>query len=73
VDGNVNLCQMLTFFLEAKLRKSFLDRNIEIGAGLGIFAGKAVRVGIMGSVNANVETVQSFLKVLDEVLPQSHK
>ncbi len=50
-----------------------MDRKVEIGAGLGIFAGKAVRVGLMGAVNANLETVQYFLKALDEVMPLSQK
>jgi len=57
---------------EAKLRKNLLEKGVEIGAGLGSFAGKAVRVGVMGA-NATVETVQKFVKMLDEVLPHSKK
>jgi len=57
---------------EAKLRKNLLERGVEIGAGLGLFAGKAVRIGLMGA-NANIETVHKFVKILDEVLPKSSK
>jgi len=58
---------------EAKLRKNLWDQGIEIGAGLGSFAGKAVRIGVMGKVNANEEVVKNFLLVLDTVMPNSFK
>jgi alanine-glyoxylate transaminase/serine-glyoxylate transaminase/serine-pyruvate transaminase len=40
---------------DASVRRSLLDnRNIELGGGLGKFAGKAWRVGLMGQ-NATIE------------------
>ena len=34
---------------EAKIRRDVLNRyNLEIGAGLGVFAGKVWRIGLMG-------------------------
>eukprot|EP01114_Cavostelium_apophysatum_P021650 TRINITY_DN7618_c0_g1_i1.p1 TRINITY_DN7618_c0_g1~~TRINITY_DN7618_c0_g1_i1.p1 ORF type:complete len:411 (+),score=50.76 TRINITY_DN7618_c0_g1_i1:73-1233(+) len=57
---------------EAKLRSNLWEQGIEIGAGLGLFAGKAVRIGLMGA-NANLNTVQKFLSVLDQVLQKSQK
>ncbi|MEM9280503.1 MAG: alanine--glyoxylate aminotransferase family protein [Verrucomicrobiota bacterium] len=53
---------------EANVRRRLLEEyNIEIGAGLGPFAGKAWRIGIMGhaSTRANVEL---FLAALGSVL-----
>jgi aspartate aminotransferase-like enzyme len=58
--------------IELKLRKNFLERGVEIGAGLGAFAGKAVRFGLMGA-NSNMEIVQKVASLLDEVLPLSKK
>jgi alanine-glyoxylate transaminase/serine-glyoxylate transaminase/serine-pyruvate transaminase len=52
---------------EAKLRASLLERfNIEVGAGLGEFAGKAWRVGLMGcsSTENHVNLLLSALKAL---------
>jgi alanine-glyoxylate transaminase/serine-glyoxylate transaminase/serine-pyruvate transaminase len=52
---------------EAEVRKSLLtDSGIEIGAGLGPFAGKVWRIGLMGysSSEENVDKVISALKGL---------
>jgi len=57
---------------ELKLRKNLLDLGVEIGAGLGSFAGKAVRVGLMGA-NANIETIEKFTSLLDKAIPLSMK
>lgn len=43
------------------------DYSIEIGAGLGPFAGKAWRIGIMGH-SATEENVDTLLKALTEIL-----
>lgn len=58
---------------EAKLRKNFLSEGVEIGAGLGSLSGKAVRIGLMGKVNANTETVNHFFEILDRITPNSTK
>ena len=53
---------------EAALRKALLeDHGIEIGAGLGQFAGKALRIGLMGHT-ARRENVQSVLAALQTAL-----
>lgn len=53
---------------EAQLRQRLLqDHNVEIGSGLGAFAGTAVRIGVMG-YNANIERVTYLLNALDQVL-----
>ena len=50
------------------VRKRLLhDYNIEIGAGLGPFKGKAWRVGLMGS-SSTVQNVMLFLAALDNIL-----
>jgi alanine-glyoxylate transaminase/serine-glyoxylate transaminase/serine-pyruvate transaminase len=53
---------------EAEVRKRLLDEfNIEIGAGLGQFKGKAWRIGLMGE-SATERHVTSVLTALETVL-----
>jgi alanine-glyoxylate transaminase/serine-glyoxylate transaminase/serine-pyruvate transaminase len=50
---------------EASVRRQLLEEySIEIGAGLGVFAGKAWRIGLMGhsATSRNVQTVLAALK-----------
>jgi alanine-glyoxylate transaminase/serine-glyoxylate transaminase/serine-pyruvate transaminase len=52
---------------EAKVRQLLLDRyDIEVGAGLGEFAGKVWRIGCMGHT-ARPRSVTTLLGALDEV------
>jgi len=53
---------------EAALRKRLLEEyGIEIGAGLGPMAGKAIRIGLMGH-SATQRNVDLFLTALQEVM-----
>jgi len=53
---------------EAKVRRELLDRyGIEIGGGLGEFAGRVWRIGLMGP-NARPRPIATFLGALDEIL-----
>jgi alanine-glyoxylate transaminase/serine-glyoxylate transaminase/serine-pyruvate transaminase len=53
---------------EAKVRTCLLDRHgIEIGGGLGAYAGKVWRIGLMGHT-ARPRNVALFLAALDEIL-----
>jgi len=53
---------------DAGIRKKLLeDYRIEIGAGLGDFAGKVWRIGLMGE-NARPEAVEQLLNALKEIL-----
>lgn len=53
---------------EAAVRKTLLsDYSIEIGSGLGVFAGKAWRIGLMGH-SASRRNVQLILAVLGDLL-----
>jgi alanine-glyoxylate transaminase/serine-glyoxylate transaminase/serine-pyruvate transaminase len=53
---------------EAAVRRALLDRyGLEIGAGLGVLAGKIWRVGLMGQ-SATAEHVVIFLAALEEIL-----
>ena len=53
---------------EAKARRLLLERHgIEIGGGLGEFAGKVWRIGLMGHT-ARPRNVALFLAALDEIL-----
>jgi len=55
-------------FDEAKARRLLLERHgIEIGGGLGEFAGKVWRIGLMGHT-ARPRNVALFLAALDEIL-----
>ncbi len=80
---------LLLLIVELKLRKNLLAEGIEIGAGLGSFAGKVcirsnekiqpvtllLQAVRVGlmGVNATVETVNKFVTVLDKVMPNSQK
>ena len=55
---------------DAKLRTQLLDEySIEVGRGLGKFAGEVIRIGLMGEscVPANVF---AFLNALEKILPE---
>ena len=53
---------------EAVLRSRLLNEfNLEIGAGLGAFAGKIMRIGLMG-YGANMKNVMYCLEALEAVL-----
>ena len=53
---------------EAVIRKRLLhDYDLEIGAGLGPFKGKAMRIGLMGHA-ATSKNVSLILSALDEIL-----
>jgi len=55
---------------EAKLRRALLDRwSIEIGGGLGEFAGKVWRIGLMGHT-ARIRNADLFLAALSELLSE---
>lgn len=55
---------------EAALRRALLDRyGIEVGGGLGEFAGRAWRIGLMGHA-ARERSVLALLAAVDEVLAQ---
>ncbi|EDM57514.1 aminotransferase, class V, partial [Vibrio parahaemolyticus AQ3810] len=55
---------------EAKVRAHLLETyNLEIGAGLGVLAGKAWRIGLMG-YGARAENVALCLKALEESLTE---
>ena len=55
---------------DATVRKRLItDYSIEIGAGLGIFAGKAWRIGLMGE-SANERNVMLVLNALEKLLIQ---
>ena len=46
------------------------DYGIEIGAGLGVFAGKAWRIGLMGE-SSNEKNVMLVLSALEKLLIES--
>ena len=53
---------------DAGVRKRLLDEyGIEIGGGLGVMAGKAWRIGLMG-FGASVRNVDLLLAALKEIL-----
>jgi alanine-glyoxylate transaminase/serine-glyoxylate transaminase/serine-pyruvate transaminase len=53
---------------EAKIRKRLLDEyGIEVGAGLGPFKGKALRIGLMGS-SSTKRNVMLLLAALENIL-----
>jgi alanine-glyoxylate transaminase/serine-glyoxylate transaminase/serine-pyruvate transaminase len=54
---------------EAKVRRALLDTyGIEVGGGLGDFAGRVWRIGCMGNT-ARLRNVDLLLAALDELLP----
>jgi len=71
-DGH-RLPEMTTAWLpegldDGKARRELLDRfGIEVGGGLGEFAGKVWRIGLMGHT-ARERNVATFLAALDELL-----
>lgn len=73
VPTNERLAQLNTVYIpegvdDAHVRTLLLNRyNIEIGAGLGKFAGKAWRIGLMGH-GARIENVALCLAALEKVL-----
>lgn len=55
---------------EAAIRRRLLDEfDIEIGGGLGVFAGKAWRIGLMGE-SATKKNVLTLLAALQACLPE---
>jgi alanine-glyoxylate transaminase/serine-glyoxylate transaminase/serine-pyruvate transaminase len=48
-------------------RRLLVDHGIEVGAGLGPFAGKLFRVGLMGS-GATLENVERLTRALEQAL-----
>jgi alanine-glyoxylate transaminase/serine-glyoxylate transaminase/serine-pyruvate transaminase len=73
VEADWRLPQLNTIYVpegvdEAALRKRLLEQDgIEIGAGLGDFAGKALRIGLMG-YTAQRENVVAVLTALQSAL-----
>jgi len=56
---------------EAQLRRVLLDRyGIEIGGGLGAYAGKVWRIGLMGHT-ARVRNVELALAAIGELFDES--
>jgi alanine-glyoxylate transaminase/serine-glyoxylate transaminase/serine-pyruvate transaminase len=72
-DANNRLPQLTATRLpegleEAPLRRALLERfGIEVGAGLGEFAGRAWRIGMMGHA-ARERSVRTLLAAVDELL-----
>ena len=55
---------------EAELRRMLLrEHGIEVGRGLGQFAGKVIRVGLMGE-SSKPEYVLALLSALERILPR---
>jgi alanine-glyoxylate transaminase/serine-glyoxylate transaminase/serine-pyruvate transaminase len=55
---------------EAELRRMLLrEHGIEVGRGLGQFAGKVIRVGLMGE-SSKPEHVLALLSALERILPR---
>jgi alanine-glyoxylate transaminase/serine-glyoxylate transaminase/serine-pyruvate transaminase len=73
VDEKERLPQLNTVWIpdgvdDESVRKHLLNTyNLEIGAGLGAFAGRAWRIGLMG-YSASAENVALCLKALEETL-----
>jgi alanine-glyoxylate transaminase/serine-glyoxylate transaminase/serine-pyruvate transaminase len=73
VDEEYRLPQLNAVFLpeglnEAQIRKQLLeDHMLEVGGGLGAFAGKIWRIGLMG-YSARAENVEYCLGALREIL-----
>ena len=64
----LNLIQIPGGVNDGAVRKALLERhNLEIGAGLSAFAGKAWRIGLMGQ-SATTSHVLKFLTALEDVL-----
>ncbi|MBT5430402.1 MAG: hypothetical protein HOK89_10810 [Rhodospirillaceae bacterium] len=73
VDQSVRLPELLTVLLptnveDGPVRSRLLNEfNIEISAGLGPFAGKLWRIGVMGE-GARPKNAQKLLEAIDECL-----
>lgn len=66
----LNAVQLTFPIQEAELRRLLLQNyNIEVGAGLGKFAGKLWRIGIMGA-SANKNNILLLVNALKELLNQ---
>ncbi|MCA9418120.1 MAG: alanine--glyoxylate aminotransferase family protein, partial [Candidatus Omnitrophica bacterium] len=64
----LNAVKLPQGFDDAGMRKTLLDRyNIEVGAGLGEFAGKVWRIGLMG-YGSNENHVNALISALRQVL-----
>ncbi len=64
----LNLVKIPDGYDDATVRTQLLnDHNLEIGAGLGTFAGDYWRIGIMGN-SARAETIDLCIKALRDVL-----
>jgi len=64
----LNIIQIPEGVSDGEVRKALLQRhNLEIGAGLSAFAGKAWRIGLMGQ-SATPSHVLKFLTALEDVL-----
>lgn len=76
VPENERLPQLNTLHIppgvdDVKVRRHLLEHyNLEIGAGLGQFAGKAWRIGLLG-YGARNENVALCLKALEEAMAQA--
>ncbi len=57
---------------DVRVRKTLLDRGIEISAGFGPLQGKAWRIGLMG-YNADRKRIDVLLGELEEVLQEAKK
>lgn len=57
---------------DVRVRKTLLDRGIEISAGFGPLQGKAWRIGLMG-YNADRKRIDVLLGELEEVLKEARK
>ncbi|MFN8356933.1 MAG: alanine--glyoxylate aminotransferase family protein [Spirosomataceae bacterium] len=65
---NLNSVYLPEGYDEATLRSALLEQyNIEVGAGLGAFAGKIWRIGIMGE-SATKNHVNALMGALDELM-----
>ena len=73
VNEKVRLPELITVISpegidETSVRNFLLDKhNIEIGAGLGVLAGKIWRIGLMG-YTSNEENISKCLTALDEAI-----
>ena len=73
VDAPYRLPQLNSIWIpegadDAAIRKQLLEQhNLEIGAGLGDFAGKVWRIGLMG-YSARDENVELCLSALKEAI-----
>ena len=57
---------------DVRVRKTLLDRGIEISAGFGPLQGKTWRIGLMG-YNADRKRINVLLGELEEVLKEARK